>query len=95
MIQIIKINPIQEDVNEHETISKNKNSIVRDKSDILRKYIYNKLKRARNIKNLPKFENETIFKMNKNEKINFGNLEKSEIIKTNSFNSDKKAWFNL
>ena len=86
---------IQEDVNEHETISKNKNSIVRDKSDILRKYIYNKLKRERIIKNLPGFENETIFKMNKNEKINLGNLEKSEIIKTNSFNSDKKAWFNL
>ena len=85
---------IKEGSNNNETISKNKNSIVRDKNDILRKFIYNKLKRAKIIQNLPRLDNDPIFKINK-EKINFQNLRKSKTIKTNSFSSDKKSWFNL
>ena len=52
------------------------------------------MKRAKIIQNLPRLDNDPIFKINK-EKINFKNLRKSKIIKTNSFRSDKKPWFNL
>ena len=85
---------IKEGVNNNETISKIQDSIVRDKNDILRKFIYNKLKRTKIIKNLPRIDNDPIFKINKEKKI-FDNLRKSQTMKTISFSSDKKSWFNL
>ena len=85
---------IKEGVNKNETISKNQDSIVRDKNDILRKFIYNKLKRTKIIKHLQRIDNDPLFIINKKEKI-LDNLRKSQTIKTSSFSSDKKSWFNL
>ena len=85
---------IKEGVNNNEAISKNQDSIVLDKNDILRKFINNKLKRTKIIKHLPRIDNDPLFKINKEKKI-LENLRKSQTIKTSSFSSDKKSWFNL
>ena len=84
---------IKEGCNEHETLTKSQNLIIRDKDDIFRTYADAKIKREKEINILPKLENDSLFQLGKNKKkIIFKGPKK--IRKTNSFVLDKKEWFN-
>ena len=85
---------IKEGSNEHETITKSQHLIVRDKEDIFRKYAYNKLKREKIIKNLPRLDSEPLFQIKKNKRKSNIEFNSPKIIKSNSFILGKEAWFN-
>ena len=88
---------IKENSTEKESISKNQLTISRDKEDINKKYIEEKIKRIEEIKKLPRIESDPFFQIQNNKrkiKMNNNNDTNSKILKKeNSFSMDKKDWF--
>ena len=95
---------IKDGVNDNETISKKNLYLCYDKDDINQRYNECKIKREKMIKDLPKIENEDIFKIKQYPhkiKLNIlknNNLENNNIRYENQrnymlFNLDKNIWF--